>query len=424
MIREHLTILDGNTELVRLWGNGAKSTGNENSIFSELTGWRAQSIQLETVPKLFGEGSYVTERSRPARQISLTVWVKQEGRLALHTRLLQALRQFKTLTFRLVSTDADSEELPIILTSVGEPMRYGDGTTTFTVEGTAVDPDTEEVDDLGQFSVFGQNTTARVGEVKTVSYTVTDASGTAVRSSLSEIGGFDDLLGLEPVEGSHAFRVTPQEVGSYIVEVSYLREDDLRTETAQIQITVEPAVDPLDAPTVEFVEQEPNFTAVFSFTGVQDADSYEAQANINSTGWFPVDGVTGPGEFRVQAGPSTTVEARVRAVRGSEVSAWATAQTVLISPPSESTFSTLEQRGSQVAVEFTAAQGADSYDLGYRFSTQPGEDEWIPVTDSAQPATEYLITIPTGKTFIEVRIIAENVGGSRANWQQLTLTIP
>lgn len=416
MISEHLTILDGETEIVRLWGNGAKSSGNEDHIFTELNGWRDQKIEISTVPKLFGQGSYLTEVARPSRELSLTVWVKQESRLGLHTAFLTALRQFRTLTWRLVSTDSSNEEINVVLTSVGEPMRYSDGTTTFTIEGTALNPDPENIDDLPALLIEDHEMIVELGQTYSYTYSVINGEDSE-RISITEINGLNEELGLEEVEDENAFTVSPTSAGTYVVEVIHFRESDLRQAVGNFTVIV-PEPEPPSTPIVEYVRQDPGFVAVFRFQPVLVAESYEVEYNIDNTEWIAHTVLTPNTDIEIEAAPNIPIEVRVKAYNDGMESEWGIATGTMFTEPEQPEWITLEIDGTDIRIRYGTVANASTYEVRYYFDI----DEYTYLPDTT-PETDFLIPIKEDSETFTVEVQAVNVAGS-SGWNTDDISIP
>jgi hypothetical protein len=119
----------------------------DENILTELKGWDDGSVQIVTVPKLFGKGSYVVEKQVPEREVVITFFVidaplVREIRQAIEAKMLTMNPLVLTRTYR-GETETRTETLAAYLTALNEYTTFSDGAAKFVITALAWDPEKE-----------------------------------------------------------------------------------------------------------------------------------------------------------------------------------------------------------------------------------------------------------------------------------------
>jgi hypothetical protein len=117
----------------------------DETIVTELTGWDDGKAQILTVPKLFGAGSYVTEKHIPEREIVVNFFIvladglvrekKEELEAAMNTLTPLALKR----TF-VSETEKRTETISAFITGINRYRTFSDSAAELNLTFLANNP--------------------------------------------------------------------------------------------------------------------------------------------------------------------------------------------------------------------------------------------------------------------------------------------
>lgn len=97
-------------------------------FLTELKGWDEDRIEIETVPALFGTGSYVTERHIPEREITAVITIASETLSLRAVKQSIATAMYSMNEIAIVRTFGASrtETINALVTAITEYKGYSD----------------------------------------------------------------------------------------------------------------------------------------------------------------------------------------------------------------------------------------------------------------------------------------------------------
>lgn len=125
-------------------------------------------------------------------------------------------------------------------------------------------------------------------------------------------------------------------------------------------------MNPPDAPTWNYNQQQNASNARFRFNAVSNADSYDVQYRRNGSSWVDTSGSPGT-LIHISGTAQDVIDVRVRAVNMGGTSSWRTTSVTFMQMPGMPTFSMEEQTSaSNIRFRFNSSNRAESYDVQYR----------------------------------------------------------
>lgn len=142
---EYLSIYDDSvsttTPVLRLNGIGNLDTTERNAILTNMDGLLGSEVELETVPKLYGQGEYVVSHRMNGKTIDVEGEYFGDWEViaaSLRTTMMNASKLRLVFTHKIGSTTVN-DTINVYITKLGDRMRYLDGRTTISMTFRSLD---------------------------------------------------------------------------------------------------------------------------------------------------------------------------------------------------------------------------------------------------------------------------------------------
>lgn len=142
---EYLRIFDDSvsttTPVLRLNGIGNLSSNEKDAILTKMDGLLGSEVDLETVPKLYGQGEYVVSHRMNGKTIEVEGeyfgdWETVAS--TLRNTMINAKKLRLVFTHK-VGSSTVNDTLNVYITKLGDRMRYLDGRTSISMTFRSLD---------------------------------------------------------------------------------------------------------------------------------------------------------------------------------------------------------------------------------------------------------------------------------------------
>lgn len=139
MSKKIVTITKGGTELVKLY-SGYGSWEEANSTIVNLTGWDdIENIEIETVAKLFGSGSYIVSKRIIENNVTLEAAIYMENARSVRQSIEDVAYSLEPVTLGVQNADS----LLIVEAYITKLnwIEHNDEEAEFTINFIVIDPE-------------------------------------------------------------------------------------------------------------------------------------------------------------------------------------------------------------------------------------------------------------------------------------------
>lgn len=142
---EYLRIFDDSvsttTPVLRLNGIGNLDANERNSILTKMDSLLGSEVELETVPKLYGNGEYVVSHRMNGKNIEVEGEYFGDWEViatSLRSTMVSGTKLRLVFTHK-VGINIVNDTITVYVTKLGDRMRYLDGRTTISMTFRSLD---------------------------------------------------------------------------------------------------------------------------------------------------------------------------------------------------------------------------------------------------------------------------------------------